>query len=105
MTAPAIPQDTAIVRAHVNMMTDDQLVELIERKRTRRLSASKKYEAGLLAKANAKSEKQAQRLDKVLGMFLKQIDAVDKAIEKLDKHAIEIQALRLVMGEDITNDE
>ena len=105
MTLASIPQDTPFHRATVDDMTDEQLHSFVSKLQERRLKAWNIYQQGIEAKQRAKDEQLAALMQKKLDQFKKQHDTVVKAIEKLDKYALDIQAIRLVLGDRITNDD
>lgn len=98
MLAPST-LDTPIHRATIEQMDDQMLATYVEDLRQRRLRLWNVYQAGLEAKAKAKSEKDQALLSKRLDAFIKAHSVVEKNIEKLDKLAIDIQAIRLTLGD------
>lgn len=96
-----IPQDTPINRASIAQMPIADVDKLVEALQERRLRSWNIYQAGLEAKARAKHDKDAAQLEKTLDQLLKAIEAATKAIEKAEKKAIDVQALRLALGETL----
>lgn len=94
-----IPQDTPINRASIVMMDDEQLEAYVETLRERRLKLRTIYEAGQEAKRRASADKAAAQMEKALDRFIKKAETVDKGLAALEKLALDIQALRLVMGD------
>lgn len=103
MSLAAIPQDTPFHRATVEEMTDEQLHGFVAALQERRLKNWNIYQQGIEAKQRAKDEQLAAMMVKRLEAFKKQHDKVNTAIEKLDKLALDIQAIRLVLGDRITD--
>lgn len=93
------PQDTPIDRASILKLSDEQLVDYIQTLQTRRLASLLHYQAGVAAKAKAKSVKTEAQLDKICGQMDTLFARVNKDLEKLEKLAIDIQAHRLAMGD------
>lgn len=94
-----IPQDTPITRASILQMDEAQLLAYVETLQTRRLASWNIYLAGKNAKERATNDKLEGMMQKALEKFIKQHEAAAKQIEKLDKCAIDIQALRLALGD------
>jgi GTP1/Obg family GTP-binding protein len=61
--------------------------------RERRLTSLRKYEDMQRAKKLAKDEAARAKIDKLVERFEKQLAAVDKAYEKLEKIALDMQVL------------
>lgn len=94
-----LPQDTPVHRATVKELTPQQLEELVDSMRERRMRAQKAYELAQEARAKLKEEKDRARYDKVLSMLQKKIDACEKALDAAGKYITELKALELVLGE------
>lgn len=94
-----IEQDTPIRRASIRDMDDAQLVTYVETLQVRRLKSWTIYQAGVIAKQEAKSSKDQALLEKTLDKLLKQHEAVVKGLDKLEKYALDVQALRLTLGD------
>ncbi len=100
MTLP-IPQDTPINRASIEKMDDAQLEAFITGLQERRLRSWNIYQAGLELKARKQADKDAATLDKTLTQLVTLLERATTAIEKAEKKALDVQALRLAMGETI----
>lgn len=94
-------QDTPFHRASIKEIPIDELEERLEKLRVRRLASYTIYQAGQEAKQRAKDVKTAQQFEKACEQVAKLLETVDKNIEKLEKKVLDIQALRLIMGDDI----
>jgi hypothetical protein len=95
--------DTPITRANLLDMSDEQIQAHVASLQERRLKSYNIYVAGVKLKEEAKEKKNVAALDKKLDQFVKKHESVVKALEVLDKYAIDIQALRLVLGDNIGN--
>ena len=97
--------DTPITRANILDMSDQQLEAFTAQLQEKRLKSYNIYMAGVKLKEEAKLNKMAASLDKYLDRFIKKHETVVKGLETLEKLALDIQALRLVLGDDIGNTE
>jgi hypothetical protein len=93
------PQDTPIKRASIKELTADQLIQLVEQMRERRMRSHTAYMEAQEAKTRIKQEKDAARYEKVLDMFAKKLEAAEKALDAASKYANELKVLNLVLGE------
>lgn len=96
-----VSQDTPFQRASIKDIPLEQLDAMLEALRIRRFAAYTIYEAGLEAKQRAKDEKAAQALGRTCERVAKSFEKIDKDLEKLEKMVLDIQAWRLILGEDI----
>jgi hypothetical protein len=87
--------DTPIDRKDIAQMTDEQIDEMLEGIRERRLKLVAVYEAGQQLRKEKAHERAADKLDKQLEMFKKDFDQLEKVIAKLEKRALNVRALRL----------
>jgi hypothetical protein len=101
MHEPAV-EDTPFKRASILELSDEELTKRVEALRERRLRSYSIYQAGLEAKKHAKDLKAAQGLEKTCEQVAKLLESVDKSLDKLEKKVLDIQAWRLMLGEDIT---
>lgn len=97
--------DTPITRANILDMDDTQLQAFTAQLQEKRFRSYNIYMAGVKLKEQAKQHKDSAMLDKKLDQFIKKHEAVVKHLEGLEKLALDIQALRLVLGDDIGNSE
>lgn len=96
MTLPhTLPQDTPICRACIADMTDDQIEQLIETMRTRRMAAHTAYLEAQRMKAEIKSQKDATIIEKRLEQIEKLMKTTDNNLEKMNRYIAEIKLLRL----------
>lgn len=93
------PQDTPIRRASIRELTAQQLEDLVTSMRERRMRLFSAYEEAKAAKAKLIHDKAVDRYQHVIEMFEKKIETVDKGLDMLNKYATELQALRIIIGE------
>ncbi|HSW91765.1 MAG TPA: hypothetical protein VLG09_03915 [Candidatus Saccharimonadales bacterium] len=98
MTYP-VPQDTPIKRVSIRELTADQLEALVMDMRERRMRLFSAYEEAKAAKAKLMHDKAVDRYQHVIEMFEKKIVTVDNGLDMLNKYATELQALRIIIGE------
>lgn len=96
-----VQSDTPFKRTSIKDIPIEELDSMMEALRVRRFTAYTIYEAGLEAKKRAKDEKAAQGLDKACEQVAKMLEKIDKDIEKLEKKVLDIQAWRLILGDNI----
>jgi len=94
-------QDTPFQRASIKDIPIEELETRLEALRSRRLAAYTIYQAGQEAKKRAKDEKTALQIEKACEQVAKLLETVDKNLEKLEKKVLDIQALRLIMGDTL----
>ena len=94
-----IDGDTPIELVNVSEMSDNDLDALIQNIRERRLKPIAAYEAAKLMKDQAKEQGLLSKLEKQGEMFQKELVRVDKALESLEKRALNIRAIRLELGD------
>lgn len=95
-------QDTPINRASILDIPEDELYARLDTLRDRRLRSYHVYQKGIELKARAASDKAVEQIEKKLQQYVKKLETVDKALDALEKLTLDIQALRLVAGDDIT---
>lgn len=89
-----------IMPANISQLTDEQVDELLEGIRARRMQKLIVYAETMKKRELAVAAKLEAQFDKKLSQFNKQLVTVDKALEKLDKLTNEIRGLRLQLGLD-----
>lgn len=94
-----IAQDTPVDRASILDMTPDQLKDHTKLLQERRLVAWNIYQAGVEAKKRVQEEKDKLLLDKALAKFLKLHSTIERALDKLEEAATQIQVARIVVGD------
>lgn len=94
-----LPQDTPVHRATISEMSTDQIEALVDSMRERRMRSYNAYEIAKAAKEKMKLEKDKQRYDKLLDMFERKIESVDKALDVMSKYLTELKVLELVLGD------
>jgi DNA anti-recombination protein RmuC len=82
-------------------MNDTALTELVITLRDKRLRLKRIADETLAAKKEANSKKVNDQIETQLGMFNKELEKVDKAIEKAIDRCNKIIALQLSVGFDI----
>ena len=95
--------DTPINRASIEAFTEEDFFNRLEALRERRLKSYLIYQKGVELKARAASDKALAGLDKKLDQYVKKLETLDKTFDALEKLTLDIQALRLVAGDDIRN--
>lgn len=93
------PQDTPIHRVSIKELTVDQITELVEKMRERRMRLFSAYEEAKAAKAKLQHDSAVDRYQHVLEMFEKRLKTVDTGLETLSKYSNELQGLRIIIGE------
>ena len=96
-----VSADTPFHRASIKDIPIEELDSMMEALRVRRFAAYTIYEAGLQAKQRAKDEKAAMSLGKTCDQVQKLFIKLDSDMEKLEKKVLDIQAWRLILGDDI----
>jgi hypothetical protein len=94
--------DTPINRATIESMPVDMLDTFIDELQKRRLLSYNIYQAATEARAHREHEKQSEQLIKLYDRFIKKHETVLKGLEALEKTALDILALRLALGHDIS---
>lgn len=97
--ASAVPQDTPIRRASIADLSIEQIEQLVESMRERRMRSQKAFELAQEAKKLMKLEKDKARYDKLLVMYQKKADSVDKGLDVMSKYLTELKVLELVLGD------
>lgn len=87
-----------ITRETIEHMNDDQLDEMLEGIRTRRMQAHLIYQQHVEAKEQAAMLKAAAKLDKKCEQIIKSLDSVDKQLIKLERYVQELRSLRIEGG-------
>lgn len=96
-----IPQDTPIDRTSIRDMEEDDLNKFVGYLQEKRLRAYNSYKAGLELKAKKTEEKDKAFLEKRLSQFPDAYDKALKALNKVEKIVVEIQAARLMQGDTL----
>lgn len=76
-------------------MTPDQIEQLVEHMRVRRMAAHTAYQEAQRIKAEAKSQKDAAMMEKRLQQIDKCFASIDTQLERATKYAAEIKVLAL----------
>lgn len=97
--------DTPINRASLDKLPVQDMLDYVDRIRVRRLAPLAIYEAGLLAKEKAGKIAAAEQMKKRLDQFAAADKTVRNSLEKMMKYAQEIQGFRIILGDDIYNEE
>lgn len=80
-------------------MTDDEVEKLITSLRSRREEAERKVKLHKQALANARGASLTERLARQLELAQKDLDSINKKLEKLEERINNITALRLQHGD------
>lgn len=99
MTDIKAAADTPIKLASIEQMTSDEIDAMLIAIRERRLKPVRDYEEMLNMKAAAKKEMLQKQYDRHMSMFKKELERVDKALDKIDQRAIQLRALRMQIEE------
>jgi len=91
--------DTPIARVTIDQMTDAEIDAHLEVIRERRLMAWHIYVQHKEEETELKKTKLTTRLTKQLAMFDKEHTRALAAIDKIEKRALAIRAMRLEMGD------
>jgi phage shock protein A len=94
-----LPQDTPIRRASLHELSVDQITELVERMRERRMRLHSAWEEAKEAKAKIAHDKAVDRYQHVLDMVEKKLKTVDAGLEALSKYCNELKVLQLTIGD------
>ena len=92
--------DTPIELTNISEMSNDDLDALIVGIQERRMKPVRIYTENQMLKAQARKMGLEKKTEKQFEMFEKELKRVDKAIEALEKRALNIRALRLEL-EDV----
>lgn len=92
--------DTPIELTDISKMSNEDIDALIIKLRERRMKPVKVYQENQLLKQQAYKQGLEHKVAKQFEMFEKDIARVDKALEALEKRALNIRALRLEL-EDV----
>lgn len=87
--------DTPIELVDITKMPNEQIDALILNIRERRLAPIKAYNETQLLKEQARIAGLSEKLNKQCEMFKKELERVDNALDKIEKRALNIRALRL----------
>lgn len=82
-------------RRLVSEMSDDELDQLLEAKRARRDAVIQEQQATRAARSRVSSLTGGKKIDHQLHMLTKEVEALDKALDKVDKRVLNIRALRI----------
>ena len=91
--------DTPIKRTWLNELSNEDRVTFVQSLQERRLALQKIYEAGKKAKEDKADEKQALTIEKSLKKFEVLSTKINQDLEKLERISVDIQAMRLVLGD------
>ena len=98
-TKPVVPE---FIRASdIDAMSDDELDAMVSAIRTRRLASYQIYKQTRDEKAKLEQDKTRAKIDKKCDQIIKDINAADKALEKMEQHIAELRGLRLQAGMEL----
>jgi hypothetical protein len=95
-SGPVIPE--FITASDIDSMTDDELDTLVAAIRTRRLASYHVYKQTKDEKDALERDKVQAKITKKCEQIIKDINAADKALEKMEQHIAELRGLRLQAG-------
>lgn len=96
---PVIPE--FITAKDVDAMSDDELDALVSAIRTRRLASYHVYKQTKDEKNKLEADKTKLKIDKKCEQIIKDINAADKALDKMEQHIAELRGLRLQAGMEL----
>lgn len=88
----------------ITEFTDDELIVLVDAIRLRRNRIATSIDKAKKSTDKARQEKTHERLLKKYDQFVKKLNTVDTKITEIEEKLAEILAIRLQLGEDITQD-
>lgn len=91
----ALPSDTETSRTTVDQLPDELAYALLDALRERRLRAAALYAEAQEMKAQARSERVREMLDRQMELYHKDVAQCDKVLAKMETRANKIRALRL----------
>lgn len=96
-TGETLPPDF-ITRVDVNKMTDQQLDELLEAIRIRRMNSVAIYQHTQDELQAVQEEKAKAQMEKVCTQIIKSLNTLDKQFEKLETYVNKLRGLRIQAG-------
>jgi seryl-tRNA synthetase len=94
----------AFLLRDITTYEDDELVALVDGIRERRLRVATAIEKAKKSTDHARREKLEEKLVKRYDQFVKKLEKINTALTDVEEKLAEILAIRLQLGEDITND-
>jgi polyribonucleotide nucleotidyltransferase len=95
----AAKKDSPINRATVADLSDDEMDRWVMERRERRLHAAIVYQEGQQRIKETKCEKLKTTLTKQFEMLGKEMDSLDKLLEKIDKRVARFRAMKFELTE------
>jgi len=95
-TKPAVPE--FITAKDIDAMSDDELDALVSAIRTRRLASYHVYKQTKDEKEALERDKVREKIEKKCEQIIKDINASDKALDRMETHIAELRGLRLQAG-------
>jgi 3-methyladenine DNA glycosylase/8-oxoguanine DNA glycosylase len=92
--------DTPMHRKTVRELRDDELNQLLDRKREHRLKQVRVYERAQQKAKENEQEKARKQLERQCELFEKDLATVDRALDRLEQRANKIRAFRLQYEDD-----
>lgn len=92
-----LPTDTPIKRTWITQLSDEDLHNYIASLQERRLATQREYELGMKAKEEKATGAKLVLFEKNLAKMQKLNEKITKDLTALEKVAVEVQALRLVL--------
>lgn len=98
-TKPIVPE--FITAKDIDEMNDDELDTLVSAIRTRRLASYHVYKQTKDEKNKLEQGKTREKIEKKCEQIIKDINAADKALDKMEQHISELRGLRLQAGMEL----
>lgn len=98
-----VTKDSPIWRTPFHVLSSEAMVDFLGHIRSVRESAANKYKELVHRRAVSRSTRLAERLSDQIRMFGKDLEKLDKAIERIDKRITAVTAMRIELEDlDIT---
>jgi hypothetical protein len=95
--SPDLIKDTPLHRTTIIEMSDDEYESFIEGLRERRMKSIRDYEEMAAMRVAAEKAKQLDTLDHELNMFEKEMKQWTRIMVKVEKRAVKLRTLRLLI--------
>lgn len=90
-----------ITAKNIEQMDDDELSALVSAIQTRRLASYHVYKQTKDQKEQLDRDKARDKIEKKCGQIIKDLNTIDKSLEKLETHIAELRGLRLQAGMEL----
>ena len=89
--------DSPTETLNINAMSSDELDELIEAIRERRMEPVRHFEEAQRLEREQRQSKLTEQLKKQNELFMKELERVDRGLDKLTTRSVKIRTIRLEM--------